>query len=414
MPLSSTSNVVSVTELNRRARLLLEGSFPVLWVAGEISGFRRYDSGHCYFTLKDAGAQVRCVMFRNRAALLDFAPREGMKVEARAVVSLYEARGDFQLTIEALRPAGLGALFEAFEALKRKLEAEGLFSPAKKRPLPAFPRAIGIVTSPAAAALRDVLTTLRRRMPGIPVILYPTAVQGTDAAQQIAGALRSAGARREVDTLILCRGGGSIEDLWSFNEEIVAHAIAHCPLPVISGIGHETDFTIADFVADQRAPTPTAAAELAVPEQALVLRQLAQQQHRLQRACQRRLADLQQSLDRLAHRLVHPAENLARQREKLDQLQQRLQRASQRLHEQRHARLLRLMDNLKQLDPLAVLDRGYSLVRRADGSLLRSAGEVRAGEAITIHPALGAIEATIDRVTEPEGPAAVEPHGHKA
>ncbi|SFN52508.1 Exodeoxyribonuclease VII large subunit [Formivibrio citricus] len=438
MYLSSPSGIISVTELNRQARQLLEGAFPVLWVAGEISGFKRYDSGHCYFTLKDAGAQVRCVMFRNRAALLDFAPREGTRVEARAVVSLYEARGDFQLTIEALRPAGLGALFEAFERLKRKLETEGLFSPARKRPLPTFPRAIGIVTSPAAAALRDVLTTLRRRMPGQPVILYPTAVQGADAAQQIAQAIRTAGERGEVDTLIVCRGGGSIEDLWSFNEEIVARAIAASPIPVVSGIGHETDFTIADFVADLRAPTPTAAAELATPDRNALLARLEHLRHRLDNTMTRQLQRHMQRLDLAARRLQHPGERLARQRERLVLLTQRLHAAPRRqletrrlkldqvalrltqrrpdttplfarqdawrirlagalprqLENQRH-RLTTLAARLHAHDPQSPLQRGYALVTHADGTLLHSASDAHCGEEITVHFAGDSLKARV-------------------
>ncbi|MBS1155677.1 MAG: exodeoxyribonuclease large subunit [Proteobacteria bacterium] len=438
MYLSSPQNIISVTELNRQARQLLEGSFPVLWVAGEISGFKRYDSGHCYFTLKDAGAQVRCVMFRNRAALLDFAPREGTKVEARAVVSLYEARGDFQLTIEALRPAGLGALFEAFEALKRKLEAEGLFSTTRKRALPAFPRAIGIVTSPAAAALRDVLTTLRRRMPGLPVILYPTAVQGDAAAAQIAGAIRMAATRREVDTLIVCRGGGSIEDLWSFNEEIVARAIADCPIPVVCGVGHETDFTIADFVADLRAPTPTAAAELATPDRAALQARIDHLHHRLANLMTRQLQQRMQRLDSLTRRLQHPGERLARQREKLADLARRLHAAPARQLETRTLRLQQLALRLthrrpqdaplqtrlatlqtrlyaalpRQLerrrqslatlaarltahDPQAPLAKGYALVSHADGTLLRRASDAETGEAITVRFAKDALKAKV-------------------
>ncbi len=447
MYLSSTSNIISVTELNRQTRQLLEGSFPVLWVAGEISGFKRYDSGHCYFTLKDAGAQVRCVMFRNRAALLDFAPREGTKVEARAVVSLYEARGDFQLTIEALRPAGLGALFEAFEALKRKLEAEGLFNAARKRALPLFPRAIGIVTSPAAAALRDVLATLQRRMPGLPVILYPTAVQGDAAAAQIASAIRAASTRREVDTLIVCRGGGSIEDLWSFNEEVVARAIADCSIPVISGVGHETDFTIADFVADLRAPTPTAAAELACPNREEGLARLAHLQHRLGQALARQLQQRMQRLDSLTRRLQHPGERLMRQRERLAALAHRLHSAPQRQNEYRQLRLqqfaLRLAHRKPRIEPLSdqltrqqtqmqqglqrllnkrqqalatltlrlegcnphtPLLRGYALVTRADGTLLRSALDAQTGEEITVRFADDALKARVtDTPNHPQG-----------
>ena len=447
MYLSSAENVISVTELNRRVRQLLEGSFPVLWISGEISGFKRYDSGHCYFTLKDTSAQVRCVMFRNRAALLDFAPREGMKVEARAVVSLYEGRGDFQLTIEALRPAGLGALFEAFEALKRKLDAEGLFSAARKRALPSTPRAIGIVTSPAAAALRDVLATLKRRMPSLPVILYPTAVQGEDAARQISTAILQAHARQEVDTLILCRGGGSIEDLWSFNEEIVARAIVASSIPVISGVGHETDFTIADFVADLRAATPTAAAELACPSRTEWQTQLARQQHRLQVAMERQQQQRIQRLDTLARQLRHPGERVLRQREQLTALRQRLHSTPRRQNEYRMLRLehlalrlrhqmpsnaqladklsarqkalqqgmARLLEQRKQVlasafirlqacNPHAPLARGYALITHADGSLLHDAAQGIPGEEITIQFARDAIKARItDAPNHPQG-----------
>lgn len=447
MYLSSPENVISVTELNRQVRLLLEGSFPVMWISGEISGFKRYDSGHCYFTLKDAGAQVRCVMFRNRAALLDFAPQEGMRVEARAVVSLYEARGDFQLTIEALRPGGLGALFEAFEALKRKLEAEGLFSPARKQPLPRLPRSIGIVTSPAAAALRDVLTTLKRRMPGIPLILYPTAVQGMDAARQIAAAIRTADNRHEVDTLIICRGGGSIEDLWPFNEEIVARAIADCTIPVICGIGHETDFTIADFVADQRAPTPTAAAELVCPSRNELQNALRHMRQRMQSTLERQLQQRMQHLDMLARRLRHPGERLQYQRERLQRLQQRLhalperlvayrglrleqlqlrlqhsrlkadryaqkiesskrslQQNMSRLITQRQQQLANLAVRLEACNPHTPLQRGYALVMHADGSLISDAGQAHPQERITVQFATNTLQARVtDTPASPQG-----------
>lgn len=399
-PSAVNNSPLSISALNQQVRARLEESFPLLWVAGEISNLTRAASGHLYFSLKDKDAQVRCVMWRSRSQTLGWQPQNGTQVEARVLVSFYEPRGEFQLSVEVLRQAGQGALFERFLRLKAALESAGLFAPERKRPLPPQPRRLAIVTSLQAAALRDVLSTLARRAPQLKIDIFPTPVQGEGAALQIAAALQAAG-NSDCQLVILCRGGGSIEDLWSFNEEIVAHAIAHCPLPVISGIGHETDFTIADFVADQRAPTPTAAAELAVPEQALVLRQLAQQQNRLQRACQRRLADLQQSLDRLAHRLVHPAENLARQREKLDLLQQRLQRASQRLHEQRHARLLRLMDNLKQLDPLAVLDRGYALVTDGNAQALRSSSQTHSGAQLHIQLARGQLRAQVTEVVAP-------------
>ncbi|QLG89778.1 exodeoxyribonuclease VII large subunit [Chitinibacter bivalviorum] len=407
--------------------MLLETGFPSLWVAGEISNFKRYDSGHCYFSLKDANAQVRCVMFRGRAALLDFAPREGLQVEVRAVVSLYEARGDFQLTIEAMRMAGQGALFERFEALKKQLASEGLFASERKQALPHFPRAIGIVTSPAAAALRDVLSTLARRMPNIPVILYPTAVQGADAPAQIVRAIGLAAARQEVDTLIVCRGGGSLEDLWSFNEEIVARAIAACPIPTVSGVGHETDFTIADFVADVRAPTPTAAAELVSPNRHELLGRLAQLKQRQARVMQYHLQQHMQKLDQISRRLVHPGQRLVQQkrdvsqksrqlqqqfhfilsrqqqnmarlslrlahlkpetisaRQALHQRQQRLQRSMwQGLERQQH-RLQQAQLQLAPWDPQQVLARGYALVTRPSGDLVRLATDVRAGEMLNV------------------------------
>src|SRR5688572_21195621 len=238
---------VTVTDLNRRVRALLENQFETLWVAGELSNVKPAASGHWYFCLKDEGASVDCVMYRSRAQFLDFRPENGLRVEVRARVTLYEPRGSYQLAVDEVRKAGRGALFEAFEKLKAKLAAEGLFEAGRKRPLPAFPRAIGIVTSREAAALRDVITTLRRRSPMTPVILYPAPVQGEGAGSLIARAIRTAGERREVDVLVVGRGGGSLEDLWAFNEEAVARAIAACPIPIVSGVGHETDFTIADF-----------------------------------------------------------------------------------------------------------------------------------------------------------------------
>ncbi|MDR2220531.1 MAG: exodeoxyribonuclease VII large subunit [Methylobacillus sp.] len=412
-------NVLSVSALNRIARETLERSFPLLWVAGEISNLTRAASGHWYFSLKDEHAQVRCVMFRNRNAALDWVPREGDQVEARALVTLYEARGDFQLTIEALQRAGLGALFEALERLKAKLEKEGLFDPARKRPLPEHPRQIGIITSPAAAALRDVLTTLRRRMPGIPIVLYPAPVQGKDAAELIAKAIRTAGKRNECDVLIICRGGGSIEDLWSFNEEIVARAIADSPLPVISGVGHETDFTIADFVADQRAPTPTAAAELVTPDRQTLLRAAHTLHLRLRRQMQHLLDKRMQQTDYLARRLVHPAEKTRQQRDRLGHLQARLQaallrltdRANARLHalpqrlqmahlrqlQQRHAHLRHLEQTLHNLSPDSALKRGYSLVRLPDGSIVRDSAALHPKQLLTITFARGEAEVSVEK-----------------
>lgn len=389
--------VLSVSELNRMARDILERSFPLFWVSGEISNMTRAASGHWYFSLKDSSAQVRCVMFRGRNSYLDWVPKEGDKVEARATVTLYEARGDFQLTVEFLQRAGLGALFEAFEKLKQKLQAEGLFEEFRKRPIPAFARQIGIVTSADAAALHDVLTTLRRRMPGIPVIIYPTPVQGKGAAQLIAGAIETASRRAECDVLIVCRGGGSIEDLWQFNEEIVARAIAGCSMPVISGVGHETDFTIADFAADRRAPTPTAAAEMASPNREALLDTLLQQQQSLQRSMTYKLNRHAQQLDFLARRLLSPAQQITHKQEQLAQTGVRLQNAMRQLLGRQQEKLLRLSLNLQHLNPHAVLKRGYALVQKKDGAVVQNSGQLNTGDLVDIRFAEGMAEAKINK-----------------
>ncbi|PKO92983.1 MAG: exodeoxyribonuclease VII large subunit [Betaproteobacteria bacterium HGW-Betaproteobacteria-1] len=396
-----TARVLSVSELNRMARDILERSFPLFWVSGEISNMTRAASGHWYFSLKDSGAQVRCVMFRGRNSYLDWVPKEGDKVEARANVTLYEARGDFQLTIEFLQRAGLGALFEAFEKLKQKLQAEGLFDETRKRAIPAFPKQIGIVTSADAAALHDVLTTLRRRMPGIPVVIYPTPVQGKGAANLIANAIETASRRAECDVLIVCRGGGSIEDLWQFNEEIVARAIVNCSMPVISGVGHETDFTIADFAADRRAPTPTAAAEMATPNREALLNTLLQQQQSLQRGMSYKLNRYMQQLDFLARRLLSPAQQLTHKQENLTQLGTRLQNSMQQILGKQQEKLLRLTLNLQHLNPNAVLNRGYALVQTHDGAIVRASSQIESGDAVNIRFAEGSAEAEIRSTTKP-------------
>jgi exodeoxyribonuclease VII large subunit len=408
--------VLTVAELNRAARRLLEQSFALAWVAGEISNLTQAASGHVYFSLKDREAQVRCVMFRNRAALLGWVPANGMQVEVRAVVTMYEARGEFQLGVETMRRAGLGALFEAFARLKQKLEAEGLFDAGRKRALPAFPRQVGVVTSLAAAALRDVLTTLQRRNPRVPVIVYPSPVQGEGAAQQLATALAAANQRAECDVLILCRGGGSIEDLWAFNEEVLARAIAASRIPVISGVGHETDFTIADFIADARAPTPTAAAALAVPDRVELAAALANLARHLKSGFGRQAQARAQRLDQAALRLRHPGARVADQQRELTQLRRRLARALPRLPEMRvsaqrvfsglqlatrnrlrvgAARLNHLAANLVHLDPDAVLKRGYSLVRDAEGRVVRDGAMLGRGDAITIAFARGWAQADV-------------------
>ena len=392
--------ILSVSELNRMARELLEQSFPLFWISGEISNLTRAASGHWYFSLKDQGAQVRCVMFRGRNAYLDWIPREGDKVEARAVVTLYEARGDFQLTIEFLQRAGLGTLYEAYEKLKAQLNTEGLFATEHKQAIPTHPRQIGIVTSPDAAALRDVLTTLRRRMPAVNVVIYPTPVQGKGAAALIAQAIRTADARMECDVLIVCRGGGSIEDLWQFNEEIVARAIHACCLPLISAIGHETDFTIADFVADVRAPTPTAAAELATPDRQALLRGLQLYRERLARAMQNRIHQRSQQLDYLSRRLLSPMQQVQHRQQHLQQLQLRLTHAIARQLQRQQQRLLGLQQSLAHLNPSAVLQRGYALVEKLDGELVQDSTQLAPGDQVRLTLGRGSAQADIRATSE--------------
>lgn len=433
------SEILSVSALTRSVRDLLEHRYPLLWVAGEISNLTLAKSGHLYFILKDHQAQVRCVMFRHRHQYLDWQPREGMQVEAHALVTLYEPRGDFQLNVETMRRAGLGALFEAFLRLREKLENQGLFDPANKRALPVFPRAVGVITSLQAAALHDVLTTFGRRNPSIAVVIYPVPVQGEGAAEKIADALRSAGERRECDALLLVRGGGSIEDLWAFNEELVARAIRACPIPVVTGIGHETDFTIADFAADQRAPTPTAAAELLSPDRTALLASIGELVARLGARTQRGLEARMQHIDHLARRLVHPGTTLRVQGEVLGQLRRRHGQAANRILTERHwqvaglaqrARLrlpnlgelsalsrrlifrlqaatslglerpaaacARLRSSLAHLDPAAVLERGYSIVQRKSGKVVRDSSVLAVGETVALRFARGRAQARID------------------
>jgi exodeoxyribonuclease VII large subunit len=440
------TRVFRVAELNLAIKQLLENNVPLLWVRGEISNLVKAASGHYYFSLKDDHAQVRCVMFRHKNLLLGhqngkFQISNGQLVEVLAVATLYEQRGDFQLTVEQLRPAGLGVLYEQFERLKQLLHSEGIFSAERKRPLPIFPRRIGIITSPQAAALRDVLTTLRHRLPSIPVVLYPTPVQGAGSAEKIAQAMEIANQRAECDVLIVCRGGGSIEDLWAFNEEVVARAIAASVIPIVSGVGHETDFTITDFVADERAPTPTAAAQRVVPDRHALLKGLQDQVQHLRRAQRNRLQNEMQSVDFLQRRLVHPAQQLQRQNQQLDQLQQRMRRALAYLNQQQQwqwqsfaqrlrsassdfarmqdrraslaQRLVKAMrsgqvqrlvrvDNAKQhlilLDPKQVLSRGYSMVQDARGVVVSEAGQMVVGEELRITFAKGWVRTEVKEV----------------
>jgi exodeoxyribonuclease VII large subunit len=438
----SPSEILTVTALARSVRDLIEKRYPLLWVAGEISNFIVAKSGHAYFVLKDEHAQVRCVMFRYQQQHLDWQPADGIQVEARALVTLYEARGDFQLNVETMRRAGTGVLFEAFVRLRDKLAKQGLFDPAAKRPLPAFPRMIGVITSRDAAALQDVLTTLKRRNPSVPVILYPAPVQGEGSAERIAAALKVAGTRRECDVLLLVRGGGSLEDLWAFNQEVVARAVRACPIPVVTGIGHETDFTIADFSADQRAPTPTAAAELASPQREQLLISISHLAERLRLYARREFEGRMQLVDHLARRLVHPGAVLHTRSEMLGQLRLRLAQAGVRAVSDQRWRLIELVRrsqahlpdpdelsaktahwvsrlsaaahtaleravstctragaSLVHLDPTRVLERGYSLVQKLDGSIVRDSNAVAVGETISLRFAKGGARARIGEKT---------------
>ncbi|PKV47848.1 exodeoxyribonuclease VII large subunit [Janthinobacterium sp. 61] len=433
--------VLTVSALNQAVARLLERSFPLTWIAGEISNFTRAASGHWYFTLKDDGAQVRAVMFRGRAQYAGFTPREGDKVEVRALVTLYGARGDYQINVEAIRRAGVGALYEAFQRLKEKLAAQGLFDQERKRAIPMFARSIGIVTSAQAAALRDVLIALKRRAPHINIILYPTPVQGQQAPEKIAHAIRTASLRAECEVLLVCRGGGSIEDLWSFNDEAVAYAIADCSMPVISGVGHETDFTIADFAADLRAATPTAAAELAATPRADWMASLRADAADLRRAMRRSLDDAAQTLDRHSRRLLNPKAQLQQQRlqllalstamthaarapvnqsryalerlrsrwaalrpdvtaprARLLEAQRRGSAAMAQLVTQRRHRLDGLSAQLELLNPQRTLERGYAILRDEKGAIVRSPAQLQARQNVNVRLAEGSAQIGIASV----------------
>ncbi|HEU4617591.1 MAG TPA: exodeoxyribonuclease VII large subunit [Gammaproteobacteria bacterium] len=440
----ASRNVLTVSQLNRQARTALEGAFATVWVEGEISNLSRPSSGHFYFSLKDPRAQVRCAMFRMAARQLQFELDNGLHVLVRARVSFYEARGEFQLVVDDVEEAGEGLLRRRFEALKRKLAAEGLFDSARKRPLPRVPRRIGVVTSPTGAAIRDVLTALKRRFPTVGVLIYPTSVQGAGAAEEIRRALALAERRRECDVLILTRGGGSLEDLWAFNEEIVARAVAAVTIPIIVGVGHETDFTIADFAADLRAPTPSQAAELAVPDRAAWLARLGRSKMQLGRAVLRCVAADRRRLDVLCHRLerCHPGVVLRQLEQRLDDVEVRMRRCLVHAVERRKARLGRLaaavsaanpkhrlaatagrlrwsQDRLQRavarrlerlthrlavatrtlnsLSPLATLDRGYAIVERDGGRVVTDSSSVSLGESLRVRLTRGRLGVTVDR-----------------
>ena len=394
-----SERINSVSDLNQAVARVLEQNFPLCWVSGEISNLTRAASGHWYFTLKDQDAQVRAVMFRGRAQYVSFMPREGDKVEVRALVSLYGPRGDFQINVESMRRAGLGSLYEEFLRLKAKLEAEGLFDPERKQPLPRFPRTIGIITSPQAAALQDVLTTLERRAPYATIILYPTLVQGIEAKSQIVEAIANANRDAQADVLLLCRGGGSLEDLWCFNEAIVVRAIAASQLPIIAGIGHETDTTLADLAADVRAPTPTAAAELVAPDKTRLLQQLSQHRQRLHQVVSRRIDDAWMRLDSYSARLRSPAALMERQAERISQLETRLGLWSRRALDRQQRHLTELSLRLQALDPNQPLLRGYALVTDANGHLVDSILKAPPASLVHLRLADGQLSAVVESTT---------------
>ena len=354
--------ILSVGDLNRAIAASLEDRFDVVWVSGEISNFKAYDSGHWYFSLKDEEGQIRCVMFRGRNGQVGFMPQSGDLVEVSANLGMYVPRGDIQLTIQTLRRAGMGGLYEAFLKLKAKLAKEGLFDDERKREIPTHPRSIGIITSPQAAALKDVLSTLARRAPHIPVVIYPTLVQGPDAPSGIIAALKAAEKENAVDVILLVRGGGSIEDLWAFNDEQLAYAIAQSPIPVVSGVGHETDFTIADFVADLRAPTPTGAAELAAPRRDQMLQELDAIMQALTQRITQRIEREAQTLDQLALRLSHALPNPDRMREQIQGWQQRLNQAWAVRMENWKRNQTHYQSQLEMLNPQRTLERGYAVI----------------------------------------------------
>jgi exodeoxyribonuclease VII large subunit len=434
--------IFTVSRLNREARTLLETGFSSIRVEGELSNLARPGSGHIYFTLKDQGAQLRCAMFRQNKLRLPFRPEDGQAVVCRGRLSIYEARGDYQLIVENMEPAGEGDLQRQFEALKSRLAAEGLFAQEHKQPIPTLPGRIGVVTSPSGAAVRDILHVLARRFPAVPVRIYPVPVQGEGAADKIVAALQLATGRRDCDVLILARGGGSLEDLWSFNEETLARAIFECPIPIISGVGHEIDFTIADFVADLRAPTPSGAAELAVPDGTEWLRRYGLLQSRLRAAAGRRLADLGRRLQWQSARLdrMHPGNRLRQQAQRLDELEQRLgvsfrgrlrqlrsevatlaarfrgvsplprlRAARERLRgmdgrirmavrhriEGSRRQLESLVKTLQAVGPEATLARGYAIVTLADGDIVRAPAQVSPEQEIAVQVAGGRFAARV-------------------
>jgi len=421
---SPDRKVLTVSELTARLGQTLEERFPAVWVEGEISNFRLYGSGHAYFTLKDVDAQLRAVLFRNRGRRIRFEPADGLHVLAFGSIEVYAQRGEYQLVVELLEPKGLGALQLAFEQLKARLQAEGLFEQARKRELPRFPRKIGVVTSLDGAAIRDVLRVIGRRFGELHIVIAPCRVQGEGAADEIAQRLRDLDGLGDVDVIIVGRGGGSLEDLWAFNEEVVARAIAASKTPVVSAVGHEVDFTIADFVADLRAPTPSAAAELVVREKQAVVDTLDELRQRLERAAGRPMRDLERRVDELTVRLrrgargewrrashrvelataalraADPVVRMTRDRRRLESLESRMLAAFRRRSDRARHRVREAVGRLDSLSPLGVLGRGYSLTRRPTGEVVRSARQVAAGDELRVLLHEGSLDARVTAIGE--------------
>ncbi len=389
------AKVFSVKEINRLVRELLEQSFPSFWISGEISNFISASSGHWYFSLKDDEAQVRCTMFRNKNMAADWTPKNGEKIEAKCFIGLYEARGEYQLNIDLIRHAGAGLLSEAFNQLKERLLKEGLFETSRKKLIPQFPKSIGVITSPTGAAIEDILTTLKRRSPHIPTFIYPSLVQGKEAPLAIVKAIENANIRMECDVLILARGGGSIEDLWAFNEEIVARAIVASKIPTITGVGHETDTTIADFVSDLRAPTPTGAAELVTSHTVELVKTIQVYKNQLNKVMAGVIRELMQKIDYLEKRLISPQQQIQRQKEQIHQYIQRINQSMKNAMILYRLKIDKLKLNFDHLNPHAVLSRGYSIITNVDGQIVNNVNQLKLDDKIRIQLNHGQADANI-------------------
>ncbi len=389
------AKVFSVKEINRLVRELLEQSFPSFWISGEISNFISASSGHWYFSLKDDEAQVRCTMFKNKNMAADWTPKNGEKIEAKCFIGLYEARGEYQLNVDLIRHAGAGLLSEAFNQLKERLLKEGLFETSRKKLIPQFPKSIGVISSPTGAAIEDILSTLKRRSPHIPIFIYPSLVQGKEAPVAIVKAIETANIRMECDVLILARGGGSIEDLWAFNEEIVARAIVASKIPTITGVGHETDTTIADFVSDLRAPTPTGAAELVTSHTVELVKTIQVYKNQLNKVMAGVIRELMQKIDYLEKRLISPRQQIQRQKEQIHQYIQRINQSMKNAMILYRLKIDKLKLNFDHLNPHAVLSRGYSIITNVDGQIVNNVNQLKLDDKIRIQLNHGQADANI-------------------